>query len=104
MLATVFRDERYAVVIAIAKERDHLPVSTVYCLKMRGFNGYEPVRIAGVPFSLRILGRHLWNNGPPFWEDCYLRAQSIEVGSIIEIGNRGDWYVGNTGMKMVSWC
>lgn len=98
MLATVIRDERYAVVIAIAKEHDYLPESTVYCLKICDFKGDEPIRIEGVPFILDD-----YNNGSPIWEDFCLRSQSIEVGSIIKVENRRDWYVGNTGKKMVSW-
>ena len=97
MLATVILEERYAVVIAIAKEHDRLPTSTVYCLKICDFKD-EHIRIEGVPFSLLDN----CNNGSPIWEDCCLRALSIEVGSIVKIEKRRDWYVSNTGKKMVS--
>ena len=85
-----------AVVFAFGKAHDRGHTSTVNCLKIRQQTQHGgKLHVEGNPFRLLDKGRYIWTNDN-------IRKNDLEEGSIVTVGAESNWYLGNTGTKMVS--
>ena len=92
----VEEEDSYAVVIALGKAHDRGHTSTMYGLKICVFEDEEEYRVSGNPFRLfDSCGSYIWKN-------TYIRAEKLEVGSVITLEENLCRYLSNTGVKMVS--